>query len=201
MPQIKYDDKQKNKRKKKGVKIEFTCERVVFRSTVGDSCYVVPMMFWINVMRKSIINQRFRIIQTELLENNMDKYIVELLCFWSPNFPPCLYAAKLDNLSIDQFRYPDKYLYNAEHFNNRHNADNNKTIENQSNSNLKTIRKAITFKCQDNEQNPEFIVNREIVTEFNEFFTPCNRRLTELLTNEMPKLMLLDSFDINMWDS
>ena len=84
----KYNNNKTNKRKKKAAKIAFTCERDVFRSTIGDSCYIVPLMFWINVMGKSIITQRLRIIQTEFLVNNMDRYIIELICFWSANFPP-----------------------------------------------------------------------------------------------------------------
>ena len=31
------------------VHIDFTCERDVFRSTIGDSCYIIPLMFWIKV--------------------------------------------------------------------------------------------------------------------------------------------------------
>jgi len=67
---------------------------------------------------------------------------------------------------------------------------------------LQTIRArhAGTFRYQDNENYPEFIVDDEVLNQFNEFFRPCNLRLIELLNEEMPELMLFEAFDIRQWD-
>ena len=38
--------------------IDFTCERDVFRATIGDSCYIIPLMFWINIFGKDEYNRQ-----------------------------------------------------------------------------------------------------------------------------------------------
>lgn len=183
---LKHEEmKQRQREKRESIRIDFTCERDVFRSSVGDSCYIIPLMYWINIFGKDVIINRLRILQFELMVKKMDEYVSELLCFWNS------YTCGIPLNDIQTRRIYHNYkrgMNRRERKRRKWEGDNGAT------------KNAATFRYQDNKQFPEFIVDKNVLNEFNDLWNPCNERLVELLTKEMPDLMLLHDFDIYEWD-
>lgn len=178
----------RRRRRRKQVQIGFTCERDVFRGTVGDTCYIVPLMYWIKVFGKDVMLERLRILQFELLVTKMDEYVAELLCFWDA--ATC--DIPLEDIQIKKRSRPEG--------NDRDRKQRRRRYKQMDENG--GYRIAATFRYQDNKNFPEFIIDENVLNDFNDLFSPCNERLIELLSvsGDMSDLMLLHDFDINYWD-
>jgi hypothetical protein len=149
----------------------FTCERDLFRASVGDSCYILPLMFWMRVFGRTTMLDSFRIIQTEALlmdgYNNMQLYIDRLMCFWDDQ--KCA-SETAESQSQSQSSHYAKTASTSQYQNNAH-------------------------------KYPDFVPDDNTLRVFLRVFQPCNDLLNVLLTQEMPQLMLAHSFDLQLWQN
>ena len=177
----------RRRRRRRRVEIGFTCERDVFRGTVGDTCYIIPLMYWIKVFGKDVMLERLRVIQFELLVKKMDEYVAELLCYWD---------ASVCDVPLEEIQTRRIQRRNDRNTKRRRRRRYREMDDNGG------YRIAATFRYQDNKNFPEFIIDENVLSDFNDLFAPCNDRLIELLgvSGDMSDLMLLHEFDINHWD-